>query len=483
MEIQYKRTYTPGFGKRYNVGETSALLGFAMEIADPRVRMQEGKMAPGQICVLLFGLTPQEYALKDSDAKALDALADKLAKNVPADRLMGWRIMDLKGAPVQSALRPRTGESIDGGEFARQMRAKASAGPSGPLDAQLMEVRRLQNLCAAADAAEETKQEWQAAKKALGEALLGLKKVYAAYDAASGGRWPSVGFDGRMELFTLPERAERVRRQLSDAQAGVELWSVRVLTAAELKELLISCMGDGLDLLRVDNGFAAAELNIRDFCPAVGMPNAALRSMMIREVQYGLRWNQLKGAGAEEAKTRSALEGMLTLRNFVWRETGNALLYALCAGGNREKCVMLSGKDKPEKMLAVFTEPGRAKSFAARMQEKVQPVEMRFDELAQRGAVCEGMILDMGFIGYRLQKADFDKVKDLRNKPPMVVRIQAENAPKPAVKSAGDMGSLPNPDDYAAVPKREAPAPEASPAAPAPEPEARKGFFKKLFGK
>ena len=82
MEIRYKRTYSPAKGKRYTAGEITAMLGYAMEIADPRVKLKEGKLAPGEICLLLFGITPEEYhanlratAIRDLKLSiALDAL-------------------------------------------------------------------------------------------------------------------------------------------------------------------------------------------------------------------------------------------------------------------------------------------------------------------------------------------------------------------------------------------------------------------------
>ena len=48
MEIQYRRSYVPARGKRYTAGEIPAMLGYAVEIADPRPRMREGKLEPGE---------------------------------------------------------------------------------------------------------------------------------------------------------------------------------------------------------------------------------------------------------------------------------------------------------------------------------------------------------------------------------------------------------------------------------------------------
>ena len=37
MEIRYKRTYSPARGKRYTMGEISAMLGYALEIPTEKV--------------------------------------------------------------------------------------------------------------------------------------------------------------------------------------------------------------------------------------------------------------------------------------------------------------------------------------------------------------------------------------------------------------------------------------------------------------
>ena len=488
MEIRYKRTYSPAKGKRYTAGEITAMLGYAMEIADPRVKLKEGKLAPGEICLLLFGITPEEYALKDSDPKAMDALADRLLKQVPADRLMGWRIMDLKGANIAKTVQVETGGSIDDGQYMRLVRQKAAKAAAGPIDPQLIEAAKLQKLCAGKDASEENKQAWQQARQNLGSALMNLEKTWVAFDALTGDRWPSIGFDGRVEIFTTIERAHRMQAQLTSAQAGMQVWNLHELSKADLQTLLTRCASDGLELLRVDNGFTATQLGVKD-CVVYGLePNAPLRSMMLREIQYGMRFNRLKEIQAPEKNLRGALESMLTLKGFVLREVGNAGLWAICAGADPGKCVLLNGKDSPRKFLAVFTTPALAKAFAQKLNPTIKPVEMKFDELIQRSAEAEGLLIDVGAVGYRIPKAEYDQVRDLRSKPPVLVRIQPKDGenPNPQPQKQAEMqASLPNPDDFDLPAKAQTPAetPAESPEESAPNPPERKGFFKKLFGK
>lgn len=515
MEIQFKRTYTSGLKKGYALGEISGMLGYAMEIVDPRTRMQSGKLLPGQICMLIFAITPEEYALKDQDVKALNTLAEKLTKYVPADRLLGWRIVDLKGAQLKSDLIPQAGESIDGGEFARRMQA-ASA---GPVDALLLQAAKLQKVCAAKDAPAGVREDYLQARRALAEALLGQDTLYLLYDVPTGERWPSVGFDGRMELFTTQQRAERALKQFAAAQNGLNLWKIHTLQGEAIRKTLLACAADGLDLIRVDNGFAAAEVNAADFGADASHENARLRGWMIREVEYGLRWNQLKDAHAPEALIRGALESMLTMRNFAWREAGNATLYALCPNGMRDKCLLVGSSNQPQKHLAVFTNADRARHFAHAMKAAALPLPMCFDELAARGENSAGMLVDVSFIGYRIPTESFAQVRELRAKPPVAVRIRPEGgeapAPQPAPVRLDDenLGSLPDPDVFApassaqssapvrpqddpvslgSLPDPDAFAPAAPAQTPAPQPEqtpaeplprAKKSLFQKIFRK
>lgn len=477
MEIRYKRTFSPASGKRYTLGEITAMLGYAMELAEPRLKLKEGRLAPGETAMLLFAITPEEYALKDSDPRALDALAEALGKQMPADRLMGWRILDLKGSLVQRVIQPAAGESIDGGAFAQRLREKIA----GPIDDLVKTAHQLQQQAAKPDASDELKQQWLAARQSLGSALMNLEESWVAFDALSGDRWPSVGFDGRIEIFTTESRARRIQNEIAGVQAGVQIWSLRRLARGELLTLLQTCAGDGLALLRVDNGFSPAELTVKDCCMHALQDNAVLRSMMLREIQYGMRYNRFKEIHAPEKNLRGALEGMLTLRGFAWRETGNAALYALCAGGLRDKCVVLGGKDGGEKLLAVFTEARRAQEFAKKLNNPaLRPVEMKFDELIQRCDQIQtaGLLIDYGFIGYRLGRDDFEKVLEMRSKPPVVVRVQDEKKSAAPVQE----NSLPNPDEFN-IPAPKAPETPQPPREPEPPKPKRGSFLKKLFQK
>ena len=57
MEFNILEKHTSIYGSReYAVGETDAMLGRFVEIRDCVVRLAEAKLAPGEFCLLRFGL-------------------------------------------------------------------------------------------------------------------------------------------------------------------------------------------------------------------------------------------------------------------------------------------------------------------------------------------------------------------------------------------------------------------------------------------
>lgn len=524
MEINFKRTYIPKH-KRYALGEISAAQGFAMEITELRPRLAEGRLQPGEMLVILFAVTQDEYALRETDPKQLDRLADRIRKAYPADRLIGWLVRDLKGAVIARDVRLEMTPTIDENGVFRP----AAPAQKGRIDDELNACARLQKL--PKDAPEGVKQDWIAARKAAAQALTGLDSFFAAYDLLTNGRWPAQSFDGRIELFTSAERAENAHRQVT-AAGGVDIWQIREIGSAEYGRFFGECGRFGMELIRVDNGFSAAELRLEDISAVSGSESgdrAALAAdahvfnLMLREVQYGVRWGRMKQEKAPENAVRGALESTMTMQNFARREIGNAVLYIVCPGtGVREctqaaygrigegrivkadACIRIADKRDQKNFLAAFTSVARAAAFASRMNPPAHPVAAVFDDVIQRAGSCEGIVLNVDDLGYRILKADFGKVLELRGKPPIAVRIRAEaeaqSAESTGTAAPSDAGaSLPNPD--AALPDPDKFLPKRAPAerseaepAPAEQPEAesapaptgtaeKKGFLKRLFGK
>ncbi len=505
MEIKYRQTYAPK-GKNYSVGEVGWMLGYAMQIVDPRPKLESGKLEPGEVCMILFGITSEEYALRESDPKALAALADRLGRYVPKDRLIAVRVANLLGKSVQHEVKLCVSERMPEDDFAERLIQK------GPLDDQLAECRRLQKLCAQKDVPEQIKLDWLDARRTLAEGLRARPSLWLAYEAGLNGRWPFLGFDGRAELFTTAERGERARIRIQQTNAGVDMWQLREIAQGELDATLKMLADCGVKQLRVDNGFAAAEMSMDDICAATPTENAVLRNYIQREVEYGTRYNRIKTANAEEAKQRGALESVLTLRNFTLRELGNSVIYVGCldVGSGKlctqaakvrlegadwqvvraEKSMLIGSQDNQKHFLAVFTSPIRLTSFAEQKGANVSPVAMTLDDAVRR-ANNNPLMIDPGLLGYCVDDKMIAKAMEIRDKPPIAVRIQPPKEeqkptaqPAPKQQKIG-LGDLPDPDsiDLSKIqsPKSETPMPAADETEkPA---QAKKGFFKRLFGK
>ena len=514
MEIKYKQTYAPK-GKNYSVGEVGWMLGYAMQLIDPRPQLESGKLEPGEVCMILLGITPEEYALRESDPKALASLAQQLGKYLPKDRMIGFRVVNLLGKSVQREVKLRVGDCMPDDDFAKHLdNARGAALRKGPLDDRLAECKRLQALCAQKDVPEQIRLDWLDTRRTLAEGLRAQPALYMAYEAGMNGRWPSFGFDGCVELFTSAERGERARDRLRQDSAGEDIWLIREIKQTELDATLNMLSDCGVKQLRVDNGFTAVRMQLDDLCAATPTDNATLRNFIQREVEYGMRFNRLKAANADEPKQRGALESMLTMRNFALRELGNAVLYVACpdVGNGRlctqragarleganwqvvsaEKCMLITAQDKQKRFLAAFTSPIRLTSFTEQKGANVSAVAMTLDDVIQR-AGKDSIMIDPGLIGYCVDDKMTAKALEIRDKPPMAVRIQPpkpQPQPQPQAQASEQkkigLGDLPDPDSVdwsrSAPPKPQTDS-EALPKADSVEAPKKKGFFKKLFGK
>ena len=503
MEVNFKRTFVAK-NRRYALGEIGAMHGYAMEITELRPRLSSGRLQPGEAMLIFFGITPDEYEMREANPKQLDQLAAAIRKSYPADRLIGYLVRDLKGDIIARDVQLETVPSIDENGFPRP------AVQGGAIDAELNACARLQEI--PADAPEGVKQDWIAARRAAAQALLKLDSIFVAYDLLTNGRYPAQSFDGRIYLFTSMQRAENEHAQVTKA-VGLDIWQIREIKSAEYDRFFAEQRNLGMEFVRVDSGFTTAELRIEDFGDAPLAPDARIMNLMLSQVVYGVRWMNMKQKNAPENAVRGAMESTLTMRNFAWREIGNAVLYIACPGtGEREctqaaharigegrivpvdACVQIADNSDSKEFIVAFTSAARAAAFAGCMNPPVHPVAAVFDDVVRLAKGCDGIILNIGELGYRVQKAQFEDVLELRAKPPIAVRVRTEadaardsaeetqKAPRVNASLPNPDAALPDPDAY--LPKREVIAPQ--PVQPEPQTDApakKAGFFKRLFGK
>ena len=508
MNVKFKKTFATK-NNLYGLGEINMMYGYAMEITELRPRLSAGKLQPGEAMLIFFGITPEEYEMRETNPKRLEQLAAAIRKSYPADRLISYLVLNFKGDIIARDVQLETVPTIDENGFPRP------AAQGGAIDAELNACARIQEI--PTDAPEGVKQDWIATRRAAAQALLKLDSFFVAYDLLTNGRYPAQGFDGRIELFTSIQRAENAHVQMTKA-AGLDIWQIREIKSAEYDRFFADLRKAGMELVRVDNGFAAAELRIEDFGDVPLAPDARIMNLMLREMVYGMRWMSMK---QENEAARVAMENTQIMRIYAQREIGNAVLYIACPGnGEREctqaaharigegrivsvdACIRTTVKRDSQTFITTFTSAARAAAFAERMNPPVHPVAVLFDDiiqLAKESDDCNGIILNIDEIGYRIRKVDFEDVLEQRAKPPVVLRVRTEEeaardraeetqkAPRADTSLPNPDAALPDPDAH--LPKREAIAPQPEPQ-PEPQPKlqtdapAKKaGFFKRLFGK
>lgn len=518
MEIKYQSDYVAK-DRSFSIGTIGLLSGYALQISEPRPRLAEGKLAPGEQCMILFGITKEEHDLKDTDLKALAQLAADLRREVPKDRVIATIVMDLTGKPVKKQIKLQTGESIDNGAFLNKYRVQA-----GPIDSSMVEARKLQDICAKKDTPSGVREDWNHTRANVARALLNLERVFVPYDTLLKSRYPYVR-EGRVELFTTLDRANKAMARVKAFNFGEDAWFLKEIAKADLPAFLDTCTEMGLNALRLDTTTLDVALFIKDISERETPRNAALRGCVIQEIACGTRFDQLKNVELKEVDRRRITERVLTLRNFSHREIGNAVLWSvggvngpvngkLCTPKAMQKLdnapelqsvananhVMVKLKNNDGQFLTLFTSEIRALSFAEKLNDSPRPILMTFDDacdLVRRIPAASGIILDVDDFGYRVTKEQFDSVLDLRSKPPQIVRIK-EPVPKPEEVPAPREAALPNPDLNALPdPDLSAPAKAESNTDPAvtddtsistkestdDKKKEKGGFFRKLFGK
>ena len=70
MNVKFKKTFATK-NNLYGLGEINMMYGYAMEITELRPRLSAGKLQPGEAMLILFGITPDEYEMRETNPKRL----------------------------------------------------------------------------------------------------------------------------------------------------------------------------------------------------------------------------------------------------------------------------------------------------------------------------------------------------------------------------------------------------------------------------
>ena len=329
------------------------------------------------------------------------------------------------------------------------------------------EFEQLQMRCNDAVKANPDAEETKSLVCELGKKLLGLEKIYVAYDEDFNNQFPYIGTDGRIEVSTKPEIAKALLNYYHEQHLGH--LSVREFSGDQILAALNSYQQMGIGVLRLDNGSKPVDIWFRDILEPVSenileRKNNGTKGEFLRELQYGYRISKIDPSEKGGKLEHGLMEMMLTMRYNAYRSFGNGLCYvlattpykagptfytekalakakemlaednlpesALIAEGDNAFAVYDSavnlrvaqktGQTMEESLVCAFT--GRREAEQVRtnfLQHGIDDsvIVITYDELYSHAMQCAGILIDMPTYGLELLKKDFQDVANWRAVP------------------------------------------------------------------
>ncbi len=343
---------------------------------------------------------------------------------------------------------------------------------------EISEFEQLQIRCNEAVKANPDAEETKCLVCELGKKLLGLEKIYVAYDEDFNNQFPYIGTDGRIEVSTKPEIAKALLNYYHEQHLGH--LSVREFSGDQILAAFNSYQQMGIGVLRLDNGSKPVDIWFRDILEPIPenlleRKNNGTKGEFLRELQYGYRINKMDLSEKGGKLEHGLMEMMLTMRYNAYRSFGNGLCYvlattpyqagttfytekalakakemlaeenlaesALIADGDNAFAVYNSvvnlrvaqkpGQTIEESLVCAFT--GRREAEMVRTNFLQHGVDdsvlvITYDELYSHAMQCAGILIDMPTYGLELLKKDFQDVANWRAVPGgIIVNLKDNN--------------------------------------------------------
>ncbi len=195
--------------REFKVGKFRELNLYAVEISDTTGKISGEDSILGGKDVLLMGLTEKEFMLKESDSVALNVLVNSLADNTPKDRFISYRQINYKGETVEDKKIAFKCDTIDDGEYVKYTQSTAIYIPDDisvaiNSDYYLAANYYLRAISIVEDKkTDEIKEKIKQLKKIVLKKLKALNEIYYVYNKSIGERFPTIGPNGAVWIFTL----------------------------------------------------------------------------------------------------------------------------------------------------------------------------------------------------------------------------------------------------------------------------------------
>ena len=286
--------------------------------------------------------------------------------------------------------------------------------------------------------------------------------LYVATDEDFNPRFAHITYDGRAEVFTKRELADRFAVHSKEAQLG--LVGVREIAHDDIPAFFEELYDAGVNVFRLDNGFLPVDVWLSKVLPEkerffIDDGHRETRGYLLRELQYGYR---LQKTPVEDAqRDRSLKEQMLNMRFNGYRLLGRGLLYvllpdngkpavtyyskealkkakavieekglsakALLASGDEAyaqyegplqlRVVQLPGEGMDKALVCAFTDHRAAQDTLARFRQNGvndRIVVVTWDEIYRTAQQCAGVMIDLPAYGRQLKKEEFGEILKFR---------------------------------------------------------------------
>lgn len=253
VKIQVRRVFK-GENLNYNVGIVDNLNLYVMEVIDTTgfIMGIPGQTNKDNPSTAVFGITKEEFDLKDSDTAKLDDLAFELMHRIPKDRLIAEKNLRKDGRE----------ESIDNGKYATEKLAD-------------IEQKKKEILGESAERA-----------KKLISSMFEKGEAWYIYTKGAGNKIPTIDNSGAVQIFTKEEYAKLVTEKATEVPLEIEKLDKKTLGMFFTNLFRYGVLKIKVDMLQTTGGEVARDETVKlGDLKEYQLCNSRCYSLMIRYLQ------------------------------------------------------------------------------------------------------------------------------------------------------------------------------------------------------
>ncbi len=369
----------------------------------------------------VFGISKEEFDLKDSDREKLDDLAFRLMHELPADRIIAEHNLR-KGGRVQS---------IDDGKYASEKTKE-------------LETKKNELITASTERA----------KKLIGE-MVEKGEGWFLYTKGAGNRLPTIDSSGAVQIFTKEEYAKEVAEKAPDVPLEIQKMDKNGINLFFQNLFRYGILRVKVDLLQSTGGEALRDEAVKlGGIKEYGLLNSKCFSLMIRYLQAkqikdsriaqassATLWNALckdfaKGLyfvpmcfEGEEGQEISEKEIYFTQSSAkICKETKPVILgiekYKPSSGDGRLMKFLTLKSNSGEDTKIVFPVFTDIEELKAVFGDKARLCIISYDDLREKYVSCFGVVVNPASLNLIITVAGMENIEKEKDTPYKVFKLE-----------------------------------------------------------